>query len=199
VSWRSQEPNVVASSALPAARHRRHPHDARGDVRERRATSSFATCSTPTRPLRKVSFNGHVSRTNPATGQAENPCLLSVMVDREEFTPLVLDQVSAEECLRHLKALVSAHPYAVEAVRPLVDFDRSRYAFVEGIDVVAGLDHRNDLMTLTPTEFEHLVRQLLKAGRGILITTSTFTKDAKTSASGWGACSSSAASNSSTS
>lgn len=117
--------------------------------------------------LQKVSFSGHVSRTNSATGRAEYPCLLSVVVEREELATLVLDRVTAEDCLRHLEALVSAHPYSVVGVRPLIDFDRSRYAFVEGVDVVAGLDHRDDLMRLTPTDFEHLVRQLFEATPGM--------------------------------
>ena len=62
---------------------------------------------------------------------------------------------------------MSAHPYSVVGVRPLIDFDRSRYAFVEGVDVVTGLDHRDDLMRLTPTDFEHLVRQLFEATPGM--------------------------------
>ena len=117
--------------------------------------------------LQKISLNCHVRTTNRATGSAENPCLVSLVVDRVELERLVLDQVEPVECLRHLRALVSPHPYDVEPVRPLVDFDRSRYAFTEGIDVVAGLDSRDDLMTLTPTEFEHLVRQLFEALPGM--------------------------------
>jgi restriction system protein len=127
--------------------------------------------------LRKVSVNGHVSTTNRATGQPAYPCLISVIVDREEFEGLVLDNVGADECLRHLKALVSEHPYAVEAVRPLIDFDRTRYAFAESVDVVAELDHRDDLMTLTPTEFEHLVRQLFEATPGMQGWTTRPSKD----------------------
>jgi restriction system protein len=51
-------------------------------------------------------------------------------------------------------------------VRPVRDFDLARYAFVESIDVVAGLDSRPDLTKMTPTEFEHFVRQLFEA-RGL--------------------------------
>jgi restriction system protein len=89
----------------------------------------------------------------------------------------VLDRVDPDECLRHLKALISNHPFEVEAVRPLVDFDRSRYAFTQSVDVVAGLDHRDDLMTLTPTEFEHLVRQLFEATPGMEGWTTQASKD----------------------
>jgi restriction system protein len=117
--------------------------------------------------LKQISYGGHLAATHPATGQADYPCLVSVIVRREEFVPIVLTQVQSEACLRHLKALVSAHPFAVEAVRPLVDFDRTRFAFTQSVDVVSGLDYRDDLMALTPTEFEHLVRQLFEALPGM--------------------------------
>jgi hypothetical protein len=47
-----------------------------------------------------------------------------------------------------------------------VAFPLARYSFVESIDVVAGLDSRSDPTKMTPTEFEHLVRQLFEA-RGL--------------------------------
>ena len=49
---------------------------------------------------------------------------------------------------------------------PVRDFDLARYSFVESVDVVAGLDSRPDLTRMTPTEFEHFVRQLFEA-RGL--------------------------------
>ena len=47
-------------------------------------------------------------------------------------------------------------------VRPVVQFDLSKYKFVEEMDVVAGLDSRPDLLDLKPVEFEHLIRQLFE-------------------------------------
>src|SRR5262249_10122553 len=68
-------------------------------------------------------------------------------------------------CLRHLNALVSPHPYELEPVRPVVDFDTllARYKLVDGMDAIASLDGRQDLLALTPTEFEHFCRQLFEA------------------------------------
>jgi restriction system protein len=65
-----------------------------------------------------------------------------------------------------LNALVSGHPHLVEPVTPVRDFDLARYSFVESVDVVASLDSRSDLTKMTPTEFEHFVRQLFEA-RGL--------------------------------
>jgi restriction system protein len=113
--------------------------------------------------LRQLSLNGRVRHTNPATGQHERPHIISVVVEREQFGSLVLDRVRASDCLKYLKALISPHPYELEPVEPLVDFDRSRLAFVEGLDMVSTLDARPDLMALSPTGFEHLIRQLFEA------------------------------------
>jgi len=116
--------------------------------------------------LENVELGGHVHAINPATGQREYPCLISFAVDRERYTTLNLRDVTPDKCLSHLNALVSRHPHAVEPVRPVRDFDLARYSFVESVDVVADLDSRTDLTQMTPTEFEHFVRQLFEA-RGL--------------------------------
>lgn len=113
--------------------------------------------------IQSVDVNCHVHTTNPATGHLEYPCLISVSVERSVFSGLNLREVTAEECLRHLNALVSRHPYEVEPVTPIREFDLTRFAFVDGLDAVSRLDSRPDLMEMTPTEFEHFVRQVFES------------------------------------
>ncbi|MGH3569619.1 MAG: hypothetical protein ACRDRH_27125 [Pseudonocardia sp.] len=113
--------------------------------------------------LRQIALNGRVRRINPRTGHEERPHILSVLVERESFSGLVLDRVQPDECLKHLKALVSPHPFELVPIEPLVDFDKSRLAFVDGLAMVSHLDSRPDLMALSPTEFEHLIRELFDA------------------------------------
>ena len=112
--------------------------------------------------LASVAFNGHVRATNPATGRREYPCLISLNVERDAFEQLVLAEVKPAECLRYLRALVSPHPYDLEQIKPIVDFDLTKYRFIEGLDAVSTLDSRPDLMDLSPDEFEHLVRQVFE-------------------------------------
>jgi restriction system protein len=113
-----------------------------------------------------IVFNGYVSAKDRATGQPIRPLLISTHATRDAFGKIVLDEpeLDPEACLRaYLNALVSPHPYDLEAVRPVVQFDLSKYKFVEEMDVVAGLDSRMDLLALKPVEFEHLIRQLFEA------------------------------------
>jgi HJR/Mrr/RecB family endonuclease len=113
--------------------------------------------------LDNVELAGHVRSVNPATVQWEYPCLISVATDRATYSTLNLHDVHPDVCLHHLNALVSHHPHLVKTVTPIRDFDLARYSFVENVDVVAGLDSRPDLTKMSPTEFEHFVRQLFEA------------------------------------
>jgi restriction system protein len=82
-----------------------------------------------------IVFNGYVSAKDRATGMPVRPLLISAHATREGFAEIVLDEpeLDPEACLRaHLNAVVSPHPYDLEAVRPVVQFDLSRYKFFRG-------------------------------------------------------------------
>jgi len=112
-----------------------------------------------------IVFNGYVSTKDRATGKPVRPLVMSVHATRQAFSEIVLDEPELDPvaCLRgYLNAIISPHPYDLEPVRPVVQFDLSKYKFVEEMDVVAGLDSRSDLLALKPVEFEHLIRQLFE-------------------------------------
>ncbi len=117
----------------------------------------------PAELVDEVAINAHVSTRNKATGQPERPCLVSVSATRQQFEHLVLTELDPVECLRYFNALVSPHPWDLEAVRPIFDPDLSKYRLVEAQDVVAGLDSRPVLLEMRPFEFEVLVKQLFEA------------------------------------
>ncbi|MEV6634297.1 restriction endonuclease [Actinoplanes sp. NPDC051470] len=113
-----------------------------------------------------IVFNGYVSTKDKATGRAIRPLLISIDAERNKFAEVQLDEPELDPvlCLRsHLNAIVSPHPYHLEAVRPVVSFDLSKYKFVDEMDVIAGMDSRTDLLKLSPSEFEHLIRRLFEA------------------------------------
>lgn len=129
-------------------------------------TLAEAFGATPSTLVDGIVFNGYVSAKDRMTGKPIRPLLVSVHADRDTFSGIVLDEPELEPkaCLTgYLNAVVSPHPYDLEAVRPVVQFDLSKYKFVEEMDVIAGLDSRLDLLTLKPTEFEHLIRKLFEA------------------------------------
>jgi restriction system protein len=119
--------------------------------------------ATPAEVVEAVVFNGRVSTTDRATGKPARPHLLSVSAERSMFQDLVLKAVDPAACLTRLNALVSPNPFDMEAVEPFIAFDLKRFRFTDDLDVVAGLDSRPNLLKLSPTEFEHLVKQLFQA------------------------------------
>jgi restriction system protein len=122
--------------------------------------------STPASVVDAVTFYGYVSSTDPGTGRPARPLLLNVTAQRAKFETFVLTALDPVECLKgELTALVSPHPYDLEPVRPLVNFDSllAHFKFVAGADVIAGLDSRPDLLAMSPSEFETFVKQLFEA------------------------------------
>jgi restriction system protein len=138
-----------------------------GDVIARTALRTLAEVldMTPAALVGGVILNAYVASVDRATGQPCHPLLISVNATRDMFAELNLDAPELDPvlCLRRLNAIVSPHPYDLEPVRPVVQFDLSKYKFVEEMDVVAGLDSRPDLLALKPVEFEHLIRSLFEA------------------------------------
>jgi len=110
-----------------------------------------------------LTLNGMLDTIDPGTGQQVRVCLLSVRVTADTFRTLNLGQVQPEYCLRSLKASVSRSPTELLAVKPLIELDMVDPRFVETMDVMSGLDHRPNLMELTPTEFEGLITNLFSA------------------------------------
>ncbi|GII25712.1 restriction endonuclease [Planosporangium mesophilum] len=107
-----------------------------------------------------IVFNGVVDTVDPATGQSIRPCLVTLRTTRDEFTSLNLGKVDPATCLQHLNASVSKRPEALAPVRPVLEFDMVDKRFVDEVDVLADLDHRPNLLKLTPTEFESLIQNL---------------------------------------
>jgi restriction system protein len=129
-------------------------------------TLAEAFDAAPVTLIAAIVFNGYVSAKDRATGQPVRPLLLSVHAERDAFSKIALDEPELEPttCLReYLNAVISPHPWDLEPVKPVLQFDLSRYKFVDEMSVVAGLDSRPDLLALKPVEFEHLIRELFEA------------------------------------
>jgi restriction system protein len=112
------------------------------------------------RLVETVVFNGVVHTTDPSTGRAISPCLITLRTTRDVFGELDLAQVDPLACLAHLNAAVSKKPEELAPVRPVLEFDMVDKRFVEETDVLSELDQRPNLLELSPTEFEGLIQNL---------------------------------------
>jgi restriction system protein len=133
----------------------------------------FAASEAP-QVVETVVFNGVVPATNRATGKPEELHLISAPASRATFSELVLDQLDPAACLKYLKAVVSPHPYDLEPVEPVIEFQQAKYRFADPVDALAGIDSRPDLLKMDWWKFENLIRQLFEAmGLDVRVTQSS--------------------------
>jgi restriction system protein len=107
-----------------------------------------------------VVFNGIVDTIDPGSGRKIRPCLVTVRATRDSFEELDLSHVEPLACLKHLSAGVSKSPAELVPVRPVVEFNMVDPRFVAESDALSELDQRQNLMDLTPLEFEALIQNL---------------------------------------
>ncbi|WP_326552539.1 restriction endonuclease [Micromonospora sp. NBC_01813] len=113
-----------------------------------------------TRLIETVTLNGIVDTLDPGTGRRARPCLVSLRTNRAEFVGINLARVDPAACLRRLHARLSDHPVGLDPVTPVVDFDQVDKRFADEIDVLADLDQRPNLLTITADQFQQLIADL---------------------------------------
>ena len=109
-----------------------------------------------------IVYNGMVDSIDKKTGQPARVCVVTLRTTREVFEALDLSRVDPEECLKGLNAGVSRRPSELAPVRPILEFKMVDDRFVAETDVLSGLDQRENLMALSPTEFESLITNLFE-------------------------------------
>lgn len=111
--------------------------------------------------VRQVSFNGIVDTIDRRTGQFVRPCLVSVKADRDTFAAIKLRRVDPVACLKHLQGALSAAPDELAGVTTKIDFDRDADRdFTEEFNVLAEIDERPNLVTLTDQVWEQQIADL---------------------------------------
>ena len=110
----------------------------------------------------RVLFNGIVDSIDRRTGQFVRPCLVSVRTERETFAAIKLRRVDPIACLKHLQADLSAMPDELDGITPQLDFEQEADAdFTEEFNVLADIDRRPNLITMSNDEYEQLLADLL--------------------------------------
>jgi restriction system protein len=114
------------------------------------------------RNLERISFNGYVTATNRATGHDIRPCIISLVVKRDEFQAVDLARVDPKACFKSLKGVSAASLAALVAIPPVMQMNRADKRFVDGRDVAHTIDDGTNLAAMSWEDFEHLVRQLFE-------------------------------------
>ena len=109
-----------------------------------------------------ATINAFVETIDRGAGHQIRPYILSVRAPRDDFETLNLQQVDPSACLKRLTATVSRSPAELVPIKPIVDIDMFDPRFVQEQNIIAELDNRANLMTLSPGEFETLITNLFQ-------------------------------------
>jgi restriction system protein len=109
-----------------------------------------------------VSLNVFVSSIDRSVGRKVRPCIISIRVSKEEFSEFNLADVDPKLCLKRLRAIVSQSPAELVAVKPIFNISMVDERFIADVNVIDEIDHRRNLMELTPSEFEALISNLFQ-------------------------------------
>jgi len=75
--------------------------------------------------LDAVSFNGRVRFISKATGQAEEACIVSIQVKKDQFLGIDLRNVEPKTCFKMLKGIGSSKLHGITAVKAVLEIDRN--------------------------------------------------------------------------
>lgn len=97
-----------------------------------------------------------------ATGNDFKSCVISMQVNRGEFTKINLSRVEPKQCFRTLKGISAGPLSQLAPVRPIMQIKRDDVRFVESREILAEVESIPNLATMDWEDFEHLVRELFE-------------------------------------
>jgi restriction system protein len=112
--------------------------------------------------LDSVVFNGWVRAIEAATGQETNGCILSIQINKEEFSTINLAKVEPKACFKKLKGVGSSKLAALVPIRPILQLDTQDERFVPSYEVEDTIDSTMNLAAMDWEDFEHLIREVFE-------------------------------------
>lgn len=109
-----------------------------------------------------ISFNGTVFSLDRATGHQSEKCIMSIMVNRNDFMDLDFIRLDPKQCFKRLKG-VAAHDLAsLTPIPPIMTMNRMDKRFVTAESILYGIDSGDNLAVMDWKDFENLIRELFE-------------------------------------
>jgi len=109
-----------------------------------------------------IVFNGWVSVTNKATGKIVKNCIVTIQVNKPEFSEIKLSNIDPKTCFKNLKGIGSSKLSGITAVQPIAQINRSDKRFVVAKDVADQINEGSNLAAMDWQDFEHLIREIFE-------------------------------------
>lgn len=109
-----------------------------------------------------VVINGVINTIDKATGNDITAYVLSVRTDRTQFENLNLKALDPRAWFRSAKGVAAASIATVTPVQPVQMLNREDHRFVEGYEVLEGVDEGVNLAAIDWQDFENLIREIFE-------------------------------------
>lgn len=108
-----------------------------------------------------VLYNGYVTDFSKTTGQLERRLVMSILVNRNQFTDIDLSHVDPKACFKSLKGVSSSRLIDFTPVMPVLRLNKEDRRFIDNRQVIVG--ERTNLAAMPWEDFEQLVRDLFES------------------------------------
>jgi len=108
-------------------------------------------------------------------------CLVSLQVERGEFSGINLANIDPVECFRHLKGVTAGSLVNLNPVKPIMQLNQVDKRIIQAANVLEGLNEEQNLASMDWQEFEVLVRDLIRkmfSGDGCRVEVTRASRDA---------------------
>ena len=112
--------------------------------------------------LTEVAFNGWVDYVDKATGRDASSCIISILVNREDFVNIDLERINYKECIKGLKGVFVGKLISLIPIRPIMNLSTEDKRFIENKNVLEETNNGTNLASMNWDDFEQLVRELFE-------------------------------------
>ena len=112
--------------------------------------------------INSISFNGWIDTIDKSTGNRINNCIVSILVNKEEFNSINLANVDPKLCFKSLKGVASSKLHTITPITPIINYSKFDKRFIEANNIIENIDNSTNLAEINWEDFEHLVREIFE-------------------------------------
>ena len=112
--------------------------------------------------IESAAINGRVCTVDPATGKTIEPCILSVLVSRNDFDELVLEDIDPKSWFKRMKGISAQTLALTTAIAPIISISKEDSRFIDGYAVADNLNDSVNLAAMDWQDFENLIREIFE-------------------------------------
>ena len=109
-----------------------------------------------------ITVNGIINTIDKTTGNAITAYVMSVRTDRSQFENLNLTALDPKAWFRSAKGVAAASIATVTPIQPVQMLNKEDHRFVEGYEVLEGVNDGVNLAAIDWQDFENLIREIFE-------------------------------------